>query len=830
MSIVIPSLRAAVAVPGWAKNVLWRNARAVPSLDLRFADNKSLVDAVTGASLITFNRASSGTFVGSDGVLQTAATDVPRFDHGITSSTTNLLLRSEEIGTSPWGTNVSGSVTYTANAIASPTGTVTADRVTATADFAGPNQFFSVTSDLPYAFSFYVKAVTPGSLNAIRVECLGSRFTNFNITTRTFSATEAGITSTSSVALADGWVRVQCLFAAPSTGSLAVAIYANTSADFYLWGAQLEQSATVGPYVPTTTAAATSNTTESLGLLVEEQRTNLLLRSEAIATSPWFGGANTTLSNNTGEVLDPAGGSTATKVVVSGGTGAFGQGATLTAVVHSGSIWLRCATGTISASLIVYLSGSPFTNIGTTNVTITTSWQRFSVVTSTATAAAYNLQLNTIAVGTVYAWGAQLEAGAFPTSYTPTLPTFVSRASSATFFDSTGTLQTAASGVARSNAFLPDSAGVFRSAGLLLEEARTNSIRNNTMVGAVAGTPGTAPTNWITGASTDLTRTVVGTGIENGVNYVDIRYTGTVTAARTQYVFFELSNIIAATSGQTWNGSVWLKIAAGSLSNITSVVNQADTRDSSVVYVNTPYAVSITPTATFTRFSASGAATGTTAWIQPFISFSTATSGLVDITLRIGLPQLELGAFATSPILTTTAAATRAADVSTSAAVTRSADVASITGTAFSGWYRQDEGTMFAEGAPGVITSGAFPRLLQISNSDLTSRIILQRYTSNVPRFTVVDSSVTQVAFDATGTWLPATNGKMALAVKLNDFAGTFAGNAPATDTSGSLPNLTQLNIGASSDGTQVNNGTIKRLTYWPTRLANTTLQQITQS
>ena len=62
MSVVIPSLRAAIAVPGWAKNELWRKARAVPSLDLRFADNKSLTDATTGSNLVTFTRASSGSW------------------------------------------------------------------------------------------------------------------------------------------------------------------------------------------------------------------------------------------------------------------------------------------------------------------------------------------------------------------------------------------------------------------------------------------------------------------------------------------------------------------------------------------------------------------------------------------------------------------------------------------------------------------------------------------------------------------------------------------------------------------------------------------------
>jgi hypothetical protein len=65
-----------------SQNSLWTRARAVPSLDLRFADNKSLVDATTGAQLVTHTRASSGTF-GSD----------------VLRSATNLVLRSEEFDT-----------------------------------------------------------------------------------------------------------------------------------------------------------------------------------------------------------------------------------------------------------------------------------------------------------------------------------------------------------------------------------------------------------------------------------------------------------------------------------------------------------------------------------------------------------------------------------------------------------------------------------------------------------------------------------------------------------------------------------------------------------
>jgi len=62
---------------------------------------------------------------------------------------------------------------------------------------------------------------------------------------------------------------------------------------------------------------------------------------------------------------------------------------------------------------------------------------------------------------------------------------------------------------------------------LLLEPQRTNSIRNSTMVGAVAGNPGTLPTNWNVSGAVGLTRTIVGVGTELGLQYVDFRFNGT---------------------------------------------------------------------------------------------------------------------------------------------------------------------------------------------------------------------------------------------------------------------------------------------------------------
>jgi len=98
-----------VLAGNWSRDPLWRNARAVPSLDLRFADNKSLTDAKTGASLVTFTRASTATYVGSNGLVNTATTNEARFDHNPTTgeslgllveeARTNLLLNSATLST-----------------------------------------------------------------------------------------------------------------------------------------------------------------------------------------------------------------------------------------------------------------------------------------------------------------------------------------------------------------------------------------------------------------------------------------------------------------------------------------------------------------------------------------------------------------------------------------------------------------------------------------------------------------------------------------------------------------------------------------------------------
>jgi hypothetical protein len=245
MSVVIPSLRAVVAVPGWAKNELWRRAQAVPSLDLRFADNKSLVDATTGQSLVTFTRTSSGTFTDSAGTLQTAATDVPRFDHNPTTgeslgllveeARTNLRLNSATYQPTSGGTPAA----YTVDQVA-PDGTTTGSRQTA----ATPRTFEDYTgiANALYTFSFYCR-VTSGTAS-------------FSFQLKN-AATDTVITSDSSPVATTTWKRFSISGTTNGATPGARVELVGVVPGFVLWGTQLEAGAFPTSYIPTTTAAAT---------------------------------------------------------------------------------------------------------------------------------------------------------------------------------------------------------------------------------------------------------------------------------------------------------------------------------------------------------------------------------------------------------------------------------------------------------------------------------------------------------------------------------------------------------------------------------------------
>ena len=352
----------ALTVPGWAKDALWRRAQAVPSLDLRFAENKSLTDAVTGQSLITFTRASTATYIDSAGTLRTAVTNLQRWSEDFTQ------------GLTP------NNATLTANQGIAPNGTLTADQFLETTTNGLHSQEIAdhtFTAGVTYTFSCYAKTIGARNFGPGFPTLFGSaRFGFFDLTgSGSVVSTNAGVTA-SIQAVGDGWYRCSITSTCVTGGGARVGVFiaSGTSISYagditkglLLWGAQLEQSSTVGEYIPTTSSINSAprfdhnpTTGESLGLLVEEQRTNLLVGSAAPAT----------------------------------------QIVTVTAVAHTLHF-----TGTGTITLTGASTAGPLVGTGTGEA------NRVSL-TFTPTAGSLTLTVS----GTVT--NAQLEAGAFRTSY-----------------------------------------------------------------------------------------------------------------------------------------------------------------------------------------------------------------------------------------------------------------------------------------------------------------------------------------------------------------------------------------------------------------------------
>jgi hypothetical protein len=197
--------------------------------------------------------------------------------------------------------------------------------------------------------------------------------------------------------------------------------------------------------------------------------------------------------------------------------------------------------------------------------------------------------------------------------------------------------------------------------GASIWEARTNPIRNNTMVGAVAASPGTLPTNWVQGPQAGLTRTVVGTGNVNGVNYVDIRYNGTTSGGTSVQIRAEAQSQIAALYGQNWTESIFLAIVGGTLINISSIVHGFEDDDAGGILLTNHVSSDIKAslTSSLQRFTNSATITNaSTAFVGHVVQINTQATSAVDLTIRIGWPQLENNAMINS----TVASAVKAAD------------------------------------------------------------------------------------------------------------------------------------------------------------------------
>lgn len=330
------------------------------------------------------------------------------------------------------------------------------------------------------------------------------------------------------------------------------------------------------------------------------------------------------------------------------------------------------------------------------------------------------------------------------------------RASTATFVGSNGLIQTAAINAPRFD-YNPTT---LAANGLLVEEQRANlAIYSDDLTNLI----------WV---KTNCTTAKTATGPDGVTNSAT-----TLTASAANAT--ALQSIISASAARSTTCYIKRRTGSGA---VEMTQNNGTTWSA------------VTVTSSWTRVSIASATVA-----NPVIGLRIVADG---DSIDVALFQCETGSFATSAIPTV------------ASQVTRTIDVAVMTGSNFSSWYNQTQGSFVVNVSTAV--NGAYSNY--VSDGTVGNYMTVRNGSSGTAF--VVSAGSLQANFGS-----GALVGKTAIAYKLNDFAVSVNGGATATDTLGNVPTVSQLRIGAAVDGTVNLNGYIRSIAYYPQRLTNSELR-----
>ena len=261
-----------------------------PSLDLVFTGLKESVTDRVGNVGLEFTRSSTATYVGSDGLVKSAAVNEARFDHDkdgnglgllIEESRTNELTYSEDFTQSPWTTV---NTTVTANSGTAPDGTNTATFLAET----NVSNYFGIYYNSSPSFTdctttVYVKANGRNYcnfyLNVQNRNFAGAMFDLVNLTFTLTEGSESTFTSHSASIeeMPNGWRKLRLTVdgpsitrpnfilnissdgSSPNTGQdgRTPAYQGDSTKGLLIWGTQSEFASFPTSYIPTTSSTVT---------------------------------------------------------------------------------------------------------------------------------------------------------------------------------------------------------------------------------------------------------------------------------------------------------------------------------------------------------------------------------------------------------------------------------------------------------------------------------------------------------------------------------------------------------------------------------------------
>jgi hypothetical protein len=175
---------------------------------------------------------------------------------------------------------------------------------------------------------------------------------------------------------------------------------------------------------------------------------------------------------------------------------------------------------------------------------------------------------------------------------------------------------------------------------------RRNWLPNSSNAGAVIGNPGTLPTSWSgAGVQNGINKSVIGIGVEDGYQYVDLRYSGVPTGTAGSWNVAEIlfhPAALTAASNQSWTASLHARLIGGSIDNVSHVrIVQYDNpvTTSQAINFKDLLDTDLLKDQRYQQTLKMPAAGVNGTWMRFQVYGMVGTS--IDLTIRLAAPQLE---------------------------------------------------------------------------------------------------------------------------------------------------------------------------------------------